>query len=139
QKISWKLGKYLSSWPGKKVDSSGKIPTMPPHSSYLKFRREPKKFRGSYENSQVLDLGRRWTYLGKFQLCHRIPHTYSLKQKFKKMCQKISKKKVKTKCTWLLKKYGFGFFGIYPPGIAKIHSGGKADPSEKELFFFFFF
>src|ERR1700744_957138 len=51
QKISWKIVKYLSSWPGKKVDSSGKIPTMPPHSSYLKSRREPKKSRGSSENT----------------------------------------------------------------------------------------
>jgi len=77
QKISWKLWKYPSSWAGKKVDSSGKIPTMPPHSSYLKSRREPKKSRGNYENTQVLELGRRWTHLWKFQLCHRIPHTLS--------------------------------------------------------------
>src|ERR1700759_5763791 len=83
---------------------------MPPHSSYLKSRREPKKSRGSYENSQVLDLGRRWTHLGKFQLCHRIPHTYSLKKNSKRCAKKFPKKEVKTKCTWLLKKYGFGFF-----------------------------
>src|SRR6202012_5601163 len=86
QKISWKIVKYLSSWPGKKVDSSMKIPTMPPHSSYLKSRREPKKSRGNYENTQVLELGRRWTHLGKFQLCHRITHTYSLKNS--KKCAK---------------------------------------------------
>src|SRR6202012_4130791 len=83
-----------------------------------KVQKEPKKSRGSYENSQVLDLGRRWTHLGKFQLCHRIPHTYSLKKNSKKCAKKFPKKKVKTKCTWLLKKYGFGFFAIYLPCIA---------------------
>src|SRR6202012_1210254 len=50
---------------------------MPSHFSYLKSRREPKKPHGSYENTQVLDLGRRWTHLGKVELCHRIPHTKS--------------------------------------------------------------
>jgi len=36
----------------------------------------------------------------------------------KKSLQKNFQKKSQKKCTWLLKKYGFGFFAIYLPCIA---------------------